>query len=282
VTLIVRRYDGKTASIQKSAKELVDAGASLIIGPGDDAGVTALAKAVAGKNVVIVGGAGIADATQGVYSAGLPVAEEAALTVAEMVRRGYRFHAIAATKDPVSKAYAAALANAAKPAGIVTLEVDVTNTNDGIGKLGQLIKPGQQPPHAVAFATGPSKASGIIAGLRADRRFVGIPMVGNSGWAIASQMLPVGANAWFMGPAGNTLAEFAQKFAAANGQQPTLAGAVVYDLVVLAGTLPQVVPVDPYGMDVLTSSDGFQGQTGSFRFDLTGKVQRSYVAVEIK
>jgi hypothetical protein len=282
VTLLVRRYDGKTASLGKAAKELLEGGVRIIIGPGDDAGAAALAKLVAGQNVTVVSLASLADPSNDIYAAGLASPDEATLAAAEMARRGYSHVVIATTKNAVSKAYAAALAAAAKPLGIVTLEIDISNTKDGLGKLGQTARPGQQPPDAIAFATGPVRAASIIAGLKGDPRFANVAMIGNSGWSISSQMIPVGSNVWHTALAGNHLLDFAQKFSAVNGQQPTLVGAVVYDLVTLAGALPQLVEEDPYGMDVLTSSKGYQGQTGAFRFDLTGKVQRSYVVVEIK
>lgn len=282
VTLEIRRYDGKIDTLKKAGADLVAAGVRIIIGPSDDAGAAALAKLVAGQNVVIISLAALADSTQDVYAAGLDPDAEAAFAVAEMVKRGYRNVAIATNKDLASKAYAAALAKSAKAAGLVTLDVDVSNTKDGISKLGQLIRPNQQPPHAVAFATGPVRAAGIIAGLRSDPRFADVAMVGNSGWAISAQMIPVGSKVWYSAFSGNNLADFAQKFSATNMQQPTLTGAMVYDLVVLSGALPQLIENDPYAMDVLTNPTGFTGQTGAFRFDLTGKVQRSFVIVDIQ
>lgn len=281
VTLVIRRYEPLQSSLDKAAAELIAAGARIVIGPDDDKGAGSLAALLKDRNIPIISLSGRADGTSALYAAGLDPDREASVAVAEMRRRGYAAILVVVGADKAARAYGAALLAAAAPAGIEATRIDASKPAETASGLGRLGGAGRAMPDAVVFATGPVTAAAVMAAIPGDSRYAGVPIVGNSGWSVSPQLIPRGSTTWYTALAGNNLSGFAQRFAAANGGQPSLQGALAYDLVVMAGALPQIVPEAPYAADVLANAKGFNGQTGAFRFDGNGLAQRSFVVTEV-
>ncbi|PCI02382.1 MAG: hypothetical protein COB78_13435 [Hyphomicrobiales bacterium] len=277
VTLIVRRYDHTQTTLQSAVSAFVEGQAGIIIGPDDDEGAAVIAKLLQGKNIPVISlGRGVNSKFR-IYGSGLSVAQEIAVVVAEMKKRKYRSILIAGTKSSASKAYSAAFLKAIKGTRIKAVEVDIGDMAQGVVAAGNLIETGKNIPQAVLFATGPKAASAFILALSDNTKFAKLDIVGNNGWSTAPNDIPKTRQIWFATLASNHLKDFSRKFAATSKRSPTLRGAIVYDLVVMAGVLPKVVPEDPYGEDVLSNSQGFTGQSGKFRFGKDGAIQRSYV-----
>lgn len=279
VTLVIRRYDDNDSSLRTAGADLLKAGAKIIIGPNDDAGAAALATLVAGQDVPIISLGQRADISRNIYAAGPSAIDEAEAAADEMQRRGYRQIVMVRAKGASS--YAAALSPTLAAAGFSVSKLEISNPASGLAALLALADAGTLPD-AIVFTTGPELAAALIGGIRADARLTTLPVVGHSGWGLAPDLLTSQAPGWYTAPNSSRLPAFSQRFATSHPQRPSLRGAIAYDLVVLAGALPQLVPDSPYGPDVLTNQQGFSGQTGSFRFDGSGLVQRSYDIVTLK
>jgi hypothetical protein len=281
MTLMIRRYDGKPASLKKLAAEFANAGAKAIIGPNTDDGTAMLAKELAGKNISIISTGSLAYPSQRVFAAGLSPSDEASVAADEMFNHGYSAVVIATVRGAQGQIYASALANAALKANIKVQLADFSDPATGLLKFKELLASGFKPS-AIAFATGPARARDIVAALRGDPIIPKLPVVGHSGWSFAP---PRGADVgegWYTTLAHSTLADFGKKFAAANNQQPTVMAAVVYDLVIMVGALPQVVKDDPFQPAVIGNDQGFKGQTGNFVFNQSGQAVRTFTVVSVK
>jgi hypothetical protein len=281
MTLMIRRYDGKPASLKKLAAEFNTAGAKAIIGPNTDDGTAMLAKELQGKGITIISTGSLADPSQRVFAAGLSPTDEASVAVDEMFNHGYNAIVIATVRGAEGQIYASALANAAVKAKINVQLADFSDAAAGVSKFKELLAAGFKPS-AIAFATGPARARDIVAALRADPSLPKLPVVGNSGWSFAPPSAANVGEGWYTTLAHSTLADFGKKFAAASSQQPTVMAAVVYDLVAMAGALPQVVKDDPFQPGVIGNDQGFKGQTGNFVFNGSGQVARTFTVVPIK
>jgi len=277
LTLLIRRHDGSEAALRTAAADFAKAGAALAIGPDDGRAALMLAELLGGKVPVLSLGGG-ANAGRQVYDAGDGLATEAALSAGEMKRRGYRSVVVVAIGSPASRRHSAAMVQATRAAGITVIEADFTDPAKGLAGLSGLVDAGTPPPDAFVFATGPLLAADAIARIGQNPRFAEAAIVGNAGWGVGDRSR-IGGPYWYPALAGSGLVGFEQKFVAAFGQRPTLRAAIVYDLVIMAGALPQVVDEEPFAADVLTNVQGFTGATGGFKFGADGVVQRRFVIV---
>ncbi|MFD1944231.1 hypothetical protein [Paradevosia shaoguanensis] len=278
IRLLVRRYDGKSGSLQKAATEFAQSGAKLVIAPADDAAARALANALAPRGVSVVSLGQSGDPANRLFGA-FARRDEVTFSAAEMKRRGYGAVAIVQTTDAASAAYANDIGEAAARAGLKVQFVDGGNPAAAAAQLQSQAAMGFEP-RAIVFATGPAVAAGVMGAVRAVPDLQGVAVVGNGGWAVAP---PAGlGKGWYPSLSRQGLAGFVEKFTAAYGQRPTVEAAVAYDLVVLGGALPQVAPDDPFGTTTMTNAQGFAGVTGNFRFDAGGVARRAFSVVELR
>jgi len=279
VTLMIRRYDGKPANLKKLAADFVQAGAKVIIGPSSDSDTATLAKLVAGKGITIISTGRDADSAQRIFSAGPSISAEVAVSADEIVRRGYGGLIIATLPNETSQIYTSLLATAVVGAKIPVRLIDVSDPVAAMVKFKEIMASDFQPA-AIAFSVSPARAEAFGSLLRADAAGAKLPFIGNSGWSFAP---PVSlGEGWYPTLAGNNLVAFGKKVTAGEGQRPTLLGAAVYDLVTMAGALPQVVKDDPFQAAVITNEQGFKGQTGQFTFNASGVAERAFVVAPLK
>ncbi|MGB3339194.1 MAG: hypothetical protein WBA73_18615 [Devosia sp.] len=261
----IRQAGPSESAIRGAANNLANSGAKIVIvaDPNQEAG--AAAAALAPKGITTISLSGIADTGRQLYGAGLMPREEAIALASELTRRGEKAVVIAATGDPASQTFATAVAAVAGAQQIASVMVDASSPQSLIAALQGLQQQGA-PYSSIIFAVGPQHGTMLVeqlqvAGLLADAR-----MVGNAGWAMAEPLPAALKGAWYPSLPRARLDAFVQKFRAAYGSNPTLMGAVAYDLVILAAALPKAYPDAPYAPAVLTSSQGFSGFSGPFRF----------------
>ena len=281
VTLLVWRYDGKKETLQKIEDAVLKSGATLVIAPDDDLAAQSLAGALGKKGVTVVSLGEVSAANAKLFAFGLSGAVEASLTADEMRRRGYR--SVALVSDPKSTAspFASLLATAAVGAGIQVTPIDGSDPAGAAARITTMPSVGQGPS-AIMFIEGPGTAATILKKLRAQVAFSSVPAVGISAWSFNTTSLAGLGPGWYPAPDTSTISSFSERFSKAFGQASTPDGALVYDLIVLAAALPQLVPGgNAYGPEVLTNSEGFVGVTGKFWFTADGQVHRNLLPVEL-
>jgi ABC-type branched-subunit amino acid transport system substrate-binding protein len=280
ITFDIRKLEGSERAARRAAEQLAEGGAKIIIG---DAGTEALAgvkEALAGNRVPLVTLSGRADASARQLTAGFSSREEAAAIAAEAQRRGYGSLVIVFNEEIGAQLFSNQILSEARKLDIAVRAVSGKSADEITRRL--LSGEGAHMPSALVFATGPVTASAIMRILRADLRWQGVQLVGNAGWALTSVLPSELGGSWYAVPANNSLPAYARKFTNAFGASPTLNSALTYDLLIMAATLPDLVPSEPYATDVLTNPQGFRGFSGHFRFTGNGSAgQRDYVIVAI-
>lgn len=281
ITLLVWRYDGKKETLQKIEDAVLKSGATLVIGPHDDLAAQSLAGTLGKKGVTVLSLGGVSAADANLFAFGLSGAVEASLIADEMRRRGYR--SVALVSDPKSTAspFASLLATAAMGTGIKVTPVDGSDAGAAAARMVSLASVGQQPS-AVIFIESPATAASILRKLRPQGLYSITPAVGISAWAFNKSAVAGLGPGWYLAPDTSTISSFTDRFSKAFGQASTPDGALVYDLIVLAAALPQLVPSgNAYAPEVLTNSQGFVGVTGKFWFTADGQVHRNLLPVEL-
>ncbi len=275
ITLEVRSpEDG--VDFTRIGRDLAGIGARLVLTSASFADSAALAGALSARGgVVISTGATSADASRRVYSAAPDYASEAQFIVENAIERGHRRLAVVATQEADSRIFASLLAIAAVRSGATIETLDGATAGVAAERVRTLAAAGQAP-QAIIFATAPSVATSMMPGLRSASGAVVPEAIGNVGWSFSPPNRSQLGQGWFPTYSGARFEAFARLHREATGQSPSVQGAILYDLIVLAAAVPQVVrDDDPYRQDVLSNPQGFSGQTGTFKFDGTGRVQRS-------
>lgn len=259
------------AAGRDAATQLASAGARIVILPPDVKASGQAAGPLAEREIPAISVARISDPARHLYGAGFDPGEEAAALAGELSQRGIAKVALVSLANEASQTWARTVAGAFARQNIVVLLIDggtadVTQQALAVSDLG-----------AVIFAMAPEAAANLAPLLRATPAGAKLLLAGSAEWAMADALPPALRGAVYAVPSGNGLQNFARRFKAASGQRPTLASALVYDLIIMAAALPSIAPDAPYSNATLSSPDGFLGFTGPFAFGEAGlAVHRSY------
>ena len=88
--------------------------------------------------------------------------------------------------------------------------------------------------------------------------------------------------AWFAAPDNGGFQAFAQRYRAKYGSDPTRIATLGYDAASLVIALAKRGGADKFSDNVLTSSGGFNGADGVFRFKPNGQNERALAIFEIE
>lgn len=279
LTVVVRNAGADASLLGNALVDFEAMGVKLVVGASDARNAADTAKFMAPKDVPTISLTSFADLAVQLYGAAFVPNEEAVAIVNEMARRGLKSVAVVGSSGAASQNLTKAILGLAASAGISGRPVDGSTDSQFIAAMTAMADAGVSVD-GIVFAVGPVRASTMLAGLSDAGRPTSAQLIGNSGWATRADLPRTLAKSWYPALEANTLREFSEKFFAANGTRPSLNAALTYDLLVLAGALPQAVPQDPYHPEVLTGRQGFEGFTGLFRFGPTGMMAaRNYVIV---
>lgn len=259
-----------------AALALAEVGVRIAVLPADARSVSQAATTLAGKGVPSLSLARTGDSGKNLYGAGFDPAEETAALAADIAARGIAKVALVTMAGEPSRLWAGAAAKALTAKGIAVTPVDAGDFERAQRTLAALPDIG-----GVVFATTPEVAASLALVLRADPARAALVLFGNAEWALAMPVPPALKGALYAAPAGNALRDYARRFAAASGQRPTLASALVYDLVIMSAALQASVPGTPYDRATLTSTDGFRGFSGAFAFAPSGLVLARQYAITV-
>lgn len=280
-TLQIRPLGSGDNAARQSSEALVALGAKIVISGGDQAINSAVAQVLGAQGIPTMSLAAASDTGAQLYGAGLGTRGELGALFAELEQRNYGHIGLAVTANAASQAYAAAVSTAAASARIGVSALDAGNPTSfmaGLTALGEASR-----PDAIVFATGPARAAELVSALRAAPAQAGVAIVGNANWATAEPLGKPLSGAWYPSLPRGGLDRFVTRFGAAYGRNPTLTGAVVYDLIIMAAALPQAVPDGPYAPKTLRSVAGFGGFSGPFRFGEANLAEpRDYTIVTVR
>lgn len=274
VSVVIRPQSNGVA---QDAAAFQAANVRLTIGGSDPRAIAGLAKVMAPGKVPTIALASLSDTGSLLYGAGLTPREEAAVLVGEAKRLGYARIGIVFGSDPDGASFATAVADIAAAQSIAVARIDASKPEVFQSGLAAALATGKVD--ALVFAVDPQRATGLIAGT-APAAMAGIAIVGNAGWTLAEPLPEAVHSSWYPSLPRAGITAFAARFRAAYNATPTLASAVIYDLVVMAAVLDQVAGAEAFSAATLQSDLGFTGFTGPFTFGALGLVQsRSYEIV---
>ena len=271
VSVVIRP---QSEAIARDAAAFQAANVRVIIGGSDGRTIAGLARAMAPGKVPTIALASLSDTGSLLYGAGLATREEAVALIGEAKRLGYARIGIVSGREPESAGFAMALADVATANDIATVRLDAGKPAAFQPDLAAVLADGKLD--ALVFAIDPQRASGLVQSVDAT----GIAIVGNAGWTLAEPLPAPVSTSWYPSLPRASITAFVQRFRAAYNATPTLASAVVYDLVVMSAVLDQVAGAEAFSSGTLQSDLGFTGFSGPFTFGSLGLVQsRSYEIV---
>ena len=293
VQLIVRDGKGTPEGASAAAREIVNAGAELVLGPLYAQSVTAAAAVARPAGIPMIAFSNDNRvAGNGTFLLSFPVEGEVQRIVNFAASRGKRRFAALIPEggygDLVQSAFSAAVQRIGGTVAIV--ERVPTEANAML-----------QPTKAVKAAVVQAAGSGLpvdalfipadetmlptIASLLryTDMRRQGIQLLGVGGWDYANvgrETALIGG--WYTGPDPRGWRDFSQRFAKAYGGLPPRVASFVFDAVSLAVTLAGQPRGARFTAANLTRASGFSGVDGLFRFHSNGRVERGYAILEVQ
>ncbi|QGX97316.1 penicillin-binding protein activator [Roseovarius faecimaris] len=281
---------GSAARAQEAALNAVADGAKIIIGPLHAESANAVAVAVANRNVNVLAFSNNPTIAGGnLFVLGQTFDNTADRLAAYATRQG---------KSRILTVYSSNLAGqlgkqaieqaVARHGGSVTGAVSYEFSQDGVVNAVPRIRSAAASGNADAiFMT--ANAAGALplfsqmlpeAGLGpATMQYIGLAR-----WDVPPQTrdLPGLQNGWFAMPDPARAAQFANRFAAANGEQPHDIAGLAYDGIAAIGALVKTGKRDALSKSSLTQSAGFQGVNGVFRFRPDGTTERGLAIATIR
>lgn len=255
-------------------KRFVEAGARLVVGGTDPSVMAGLARAMPSGAISTITLAPIADMQVHLYSAALAPRDEARALVNEAKRLDYHRIVLVTGAEPDSTTLAAVIAASAAEQGIAVQQIHATDSAGFADNLASLRT--SSKVDAFVFLIDPQRTFNLVR----DVELVGTRIVGNAGWALAEPLPGILRNSWYPSLPREAISKFVSRFRNAYGETPTLAAAVIYDLVVLAAALDQIKGADAFSSVTLKSDFGFSGFTGPFTFGAVGLIEaRQYEIV---
>ncbi|MEA2856166.1 MAG: hypothetical protein QOH98_487 [Methylobacteriaceae bacterium] len=109
-----------------------------------------------------------------------------------------------------------------------------------------------------------------------------VQLLGTGLWNDARVLkLPALQGAWFAAPENGGFNQFAERYRAKFGSDPTRIATLSYDATMLAAALARSQGPQRYADSVLTNSSGFNGADGVFRFRPDGQNERGLSVLQI-
>jgi ABC-type branched-subunit amino acid transport system substrate-binding protein len=285
-----------------AAKQAVEQGAELILGPLLASSVRAVAPIATTAGVPVIAFSSDRKVTSpGVYIIGFTPEDEVERVISYAVSRGLsRFAALApnnlygaAVVDALRKA---AMANAAT---VVRIDLYEPNTQD-FAPLARRLSGGPEaapraaspaetalPPlpafDSLLLAEGGQQLWAMATALAgAGIRAPGVQFLGTGKWddpGIAGQDALVGA--WFAAPVPANRQEFNVRYERTFGQPPPRLATLAYDATALAAVLARGPEPARFSETSLTDPNGFFGRDGLFRLNSDGIVDRKLAILRV-
>lgn len=273
-SVVVQTLPERGAQGKALASQFAQAGARIVVGGSDAKVADGLARELAARTVPTISLAPVTDTRLALYSAALSARDEAVALIGEAKRRGYARVALVNGAGADSAGLGNVIAVVASEQGVELHQIDGKDASKFASGIGSIIAGGKLD--AVIFAGDPRSAEMLIGGTELG----GAAIVGNAGWALAEPLPRALKGAWYPSLPYASLKRFAERYRAAYGETPTLASAVVHDLVIMAAALDQMAGQEAFSASTLQNDLGFTGFTGPFAFGAAGLIRaRTYEIV---
>lgn len=279
--LLMTADEGSTPSeAATGARQLVDEGAEIIIGPVFAASVSAVAPVTRDRGIPLI--AFSTDRTvagDGVYLLSYQPGNEVRRIVSYAASHGHtNFAALVprtAYGDRVEEAFKAEAS--AEKLHVTTIEHFNTGVSDFAPEINAIAASGAD---AVLIAQG-GTAMSLIAG--AFNNGTAHPqLLGTGLWADKGMDRTAVTGGWFAAPSPEADAAFDSKYKALYAADPPPLAPLAYDAVSLIAAMSSGQPYHRFTQAALTDPNGFFGVSGIFRFNADGSADRGLAVLRIE
>ncbi|QAY94697.1 ethanolamine utilization protein EutM [Methylovirgula ligni] len=272
--------DGAKAAAQQAVAENDD----IILGPLFSPNVRAVGEvAQAANKPVIAFSTDTSTGAPGVYLLSFLVENYVDRIVDYAASQGKKSFAALIPNNDYGRVASAEFQQIAAQRGLRVMEIENYTPQTLKAAVGKIAALGSQidalfiPEQAEAM---PTMARALAAaGLNSQK----VQILGTGLWNDARVLgLPPLQGAWFAAPENGGFQAFAQRYRAKFGSDPTRIATLGYDAVSLVIALAKRGGADRFSENVLTSSAGFNGADGIFRFKPNGQNERALAIFEIR
>ena len=290
IQLLVKDDLGTPEGAKTAAKDVLDRGATLILGPLYAKSVTAVAPVARKAGVPVVAFSNDRQvAGNGVYLLSFQPAPEVERVVAHAAKHGKKRYAALIPEDGFGKVVEPVFRAAVTRSGgsVVALETYQASANgllDPLRKIGAAIAAAEAeaaPIDALFLPGGPEYLENIARLLpHAKIDVAKVKLLGTGGMDYPNAGRDKSLiGAWYPGPDPRGWSDFAQKYAKTYGQGPPRLAGAAYDAVNLAIALSGE---GRYTASSLTRTGGFAGIDGPYRLLADGSTERALAILEVQ
>lgn len=281
---------GSASQASAVAKQAVDDGAKILIGPLFAQAANAAGVAVSGRNVNVLS---LSNNTQiaggNVFVLGSTFENKANRLVGYAVGKGKRNVAAVAANNAAGAVALEAVRKAASQSGAnYTGSTSYDFSSDGVVSAIPAIKSqvSSTGTEALVFSSDSAGALPILAQLLPENGVTSdqVQYMGLTRWDIPASTLatPGLQGGWFTLPDTGSISAFRSRYTASYGKQPHPLAGFAYDGIAAVGALLATGSSDALTRSKLTRSGGFAGVNGVFRLMPDGTNQRGLAIAEVR
>jgi branched-chain amino acid transport system substrate-binding protein len=285
VQLLIKDDGGTAQGAQQAAQQALEEGAEIILGPLFAHSVAPVGQAARARGVPVIAFSTDANvAGRGVYLLSFLPESDVERIVQYSVAQGKRSLAAlvpdnaygtvveAAFKQAVSRRGGRVAALERYPPDRTALQAPVQNVAQAASRADAILIPD-------VAETVPAVAQALAASGVTSQR---VQYLGTGLWD-DQRIFADGAlqGGWYAGPDGTGFRNFTGRYRARFGQDPVRTATLSYDAVALVAALVKTQGAQRFSEEVLTSSSGFAGIDGLFRFRRDGTNQRGLAVLRV-
>jgi branched-chain amino acid transport system substrate-binding protein len=286
VQLLVKDDGGTPQGAQLGAQQAIDEGAELIIGPLFAQSVSAVGNVARPRNIPVIAFSTDASvAARGVYLLSFLPESDVKRIVDFAVSRGKRSFAALLPDNGYGAVVEAALQQEAARRGgrVLALEkypLDPSKMSEAIKRIAQ----SASRVDSIVLADGADAVPQVVQNLAASGvNLKRVQLLGTGLWddprIFQTPQLDGG---WFAAPESTGFRNFAGRYRTRFGQDPVRTATLAYDAVALVAALVKQHPgPQRFSEQTLTSSSGFAGIDGIFRFRTDGTNERGLSVLRV-
>lgn len=288
IELTVYNTAGDAAQAASVARQAVQDGARVIIGPLRSDAAAAVGVAVAGSNISVLSFSNNTEIAGGnVFVLGHTYENTAERLAGYAVRQGRNrimiLHAENLAGEIARDAVQRAVSNAGGTvAGVADYEFSSTGVINAIPDVMEQIR--SSGANGLVITADASGALPLFAQLLPENGLdtETVRVMGLTRWDVPSQTLELSGlqGGWFVLPDPNATNAFNTRYSAAYGDVPHVLAPIGYDA--MRAVAETAASLGALGTGDLATSSGFAGANGVFRLRISGTVQRAMAIAEIR
>ena len=285
IQLLVKDDGGSPQGAQQSAQQALDEGAEIIVGPLFAQSVSAVGSVARTRNIPVIAFSTDASvAARGVYLLSFLPESDVRRIVDYAISRGKRSFAALLPDNAYGAVVEAAFQQEVARRGGRVLAIEKYPLDPG--KMAEPIRRVAQAASkvdSIFIADGPDAVPQVVAGLAsAGVNLKRVQLLGTGLWEdarIASTAALDGG--WYAAPESNGFRNFSARYRTRYGQDPVRTATLAYDAVALVAALVKTQGPQRFSEQILTTSSGFAGIDGVFRFRNDGTNERGLSVLRV-